>query len=143
MGNDAFTDPETIKDIFNNSKVVAVVGLSPNPERDSHMVAAYLKNEGYEIIPVNPKVDEILGEKTFPDLQSIPKSVDVVDIFRRPEAVEPIIDEAIAKGAKAVWLQKGVINPRAAQKAAAAGLETVMDRCMFAEHVKLKKQLDA
>jgi hypothetical protein len=132
-----FTSPEIIKDIIENSKVIAVVGLSDKPERPSNDVASYLKNHGYRIIPVNPTKDEILGEKSYPDLKSIPEKIDIVDVFRRSETVPPIVDEAIEIGAKAVWLQQGVINPEAAQKAHDAGLKVVMDRCMLQEHRRL------
>ncbi len=115
-------------------KSIAVVGLSPRPGRPSNNVAKYLKSVGYMIIPVNPGPAEILGEKCYPDLNSIPTPVDVVDIFRRPEHVEPIIDQAITMGAKAVWLQDGVVNLDAAQKAEKAGLLVVMDDCMFRQH---------
>lgn len=127
-------DDDTIRKILKDSKTIAVVGLSPKPERDSYEVAEYLQEAGYKIIPVNPTADEILGEKAFPDLISIPGKIDVVDVFRRPEHVPEVIDEAIKVGAKTVWLQLGVIHEGAAQKAADAGLNVVMDRCMLREH---------
>ena len=126
-----------IRQILEESKTVAVVGLSPKPERDSYEVAHYLQNAGYKIIPVNPMAKEILGEKVCPDLASIPEKVDIVDIFRRSELVGPIIDEAIAIGAKTVWMQLGVANEEAAQKASAAGLNVVMDLCILCEHRRL------
>jgi len=138
MANNNHNAPEVIEDILNNSKVIAVVGLSDKPDRPSHDVAAYLKFHGYRIIPVNPTKTEILGEKCYPDLKSIPEKFDVVDVFRRSDAVGPIIDEAIEVGAPAVWLQEGVINEDVAQKALDAGLEVVMDRCMKKEHRRLK-----
>jgi predicted CoA-binding protein len=137
MASNTLNSPEVIKDIIANSKVIAVVGLSDRPERPSFDVALYLKGHGYRIIPVNPKKDEILKEKSYPDLQSVPESIDVVDVFRRSEFVEPIVDEAIAIGAKVVWLQEGVINENAAKKALDAGLQVVMDRCMKKEHQRL------
>lgn len=126
-----------IKEILENSRTVAVVGLSPNPARDSHEVAAYLQQAGYRIIPVNPKAERILDEKVYPDLRSIGEPVDIVDIFRSPEYVPAIVDEAIEIGAKTVWMQLGVIHEQAAQRAADAGLNVVMDRCMLREHKRL------
>ena len=126
-----------IEDILNSSRTVAVVGLSANPERPSHNVAGYLKEQGYTIIPVNPGEKEILGEKSYPDLSSIPLKVDVVDIFRRSEDVLPIVREAIKIGAGAVWMQEGVIDEEAAAKARNAGLLVVMDKCMRKEHLSL------
>lgn len=138
MDDNAFADPDIIEDIIKNSRVIAVVGLSDKPDRASYNVASYMHREGYKIIPVNPNKDTILGEKSYPDLKSIPQSIDLVDIFRRSDAVGPIIDEAISVKAKAVWLQQGVINSDAARKASDAGLKVVMDRCLFLEHTKLK-----
>jgi predicted CoA-binding protein len=123
--------------ILESSRVVAVVGVSPNPDRPSYKVASYLKQHGYKVIPVNPQVDEILGEVAYPDVISIPGSVDVVDIFRRAEEVTAIVEEAIKIEAKAVWMQEGVMNEAAAAKAEAAGLLVVMDRCMKKEHRRL------
>ena len=119
--------------ILETCKTVAVVGLSPRPERDSNGVAAYLQEMGYRIIPVNPSATEILGEKCYPDLRSIPDPVDVVDIFRRAEEVPAIVDDAIKIGAKAVWMQKGVVSEEGASAARAAGLMVVMDECMECE----------
>lgn len=127
----------TIEDILSDSKTVAVVGLSANPDRPSHRVAEYLKENGYKIIPVNPGEKTILGETCYPDLVSIPEKVDVVDIFRKSEDVLSIVKEAIRIGAKAVWMQEGVINEEAAAEARDAGLKVVMDRCMFKEHSRL------
>ena len=129
----------TEEKILNTYRTVAVVGLSPKPERPSNRVANYLKEQGYRVIPVNTYATEILGETCYPDLSSIPEPVDVVDIFRRPEAVPPIVEEAIEIGAKAVWMQEGVINEEAAARAKEAGLLVVMDRCMLKEHGKLQK----
>lgn len=130
-------DDEKIREILKDSRTIAVVGLSPNPERDSYEVAEYLQEAGYRIIPVNPAADEILCEKAFPDLVSVPEKIDVVDIFRRPEHVPAVVDEAIRIGAKTVWMQLGVIHEEAARKAADAGLDVVMDRCMLREHKRL------
>jgi predicted CoA-binding protein len=128
------------EEILKTSKYVAVVGLSPKANRPSLKVAAYLKEQGYRIIPVNPQEHEILGELSYPDLDSIPVPVDVVDIFRRSKLVPPIVEEAIKIRAKAVWMQEGVINEDAAERAREAGLKVVMDRCMLKEHKKLEKQ---
>jgi predicted CoA-binding protein len=125
------------EEILNSSRVVAVVGLSPNPERPSYRVASYLKEQGYKIIPVNPTAKKILDEVSYPDLTSIPEPVDVVDIFRRSEEVPTIVEDAIKIGAKAVWMQEGVVNEEAATRARKAGLPVVMDKCMFKEHQKL------
>ena len=127
-------------EILKESKVVAVVGLSPEKERPSYSVASYLKENGYKIIPVNPNYHEILGEKSFPDLGSVTKLVDVVDIFRRSEAVPEIVDQAIKIGAKAVWMQEGVVSEPAAAKARQAGLKVVMNKCMRKEHEKIKQK---
>lgn len=115
-------------------KRIAVVGLSPDPSRASNAVATYLKRHGYEIIPVNPVETEILGEKSYHNLSDIPEPPEVVDVFRRSDHVAAIVDEAIKIGAKAIWLQLGVIDEKAAQKARDAGLLVVMDRCIKIEH---------
>jgi len=124
--------------ILNFSRVVAVVGLSSKPNRPSYKVASYLKEQGYKIIPVNPTEKEVLGELCYPALASIPETVDVVDIFRRSEEVLPIVEEAIRIGAKAVWMQEGVINGEAAARARETGLMVVMDKCMRKEHQRLR-----
>lgn len=122
-----------------NYKNIAVVGISDNPERPSYDVASFLEKHGYNIIPVNPTLTEWKGKKCYPDLKSIPVKVDVVDIFRRPEAVPPIVDEAIVIKPKAVWMQLGIVNEEAAAKARAAGIEVVMDKCMKIEYNRLKR----
>ena len=124
--------------ILNSSRTVAVVGLSSKPDRPSYRVASYLKEQGYQIIPVNPAEKEILGETCYPDLASVPTSVDVVDIFRRAEDLPPIVEETIRIGAKAVWMQEGVINEEAANRAGEAGLMVVMNKCMLKEHRNLR-----
>jgi hypothetical protein len=124
-------------EILNSSRAVAVVGLSEKTDRPSYVVASYLKQNGYKIIPVNPTAEKILGEICYPDLGSIPEPVDVVDIFRRTEEVPAIVEQAIEIGAKAVWMQEGVINKQAASRARRAGLPVVMDKCMRKEHLKL------
>lgn len=131
---------EAISRILRESKTIAIVGLSPEPGRPSHRVAAYLKSKaGYKIIPVNPAVQSVLGEKSYPDLKAIPVKVDVVDIFRRPEFMQQIVEDAIKIEAKAVWMQEGIIHEEAARRARGAGLVVVMDRCMMKEHAKLEK----
>ena len=122
-----------IDKILETCKTVAVVGLSPRPERDSNGVAAYLQEMGYRIIPVNPSATEILGERCYPDLPSIPEPVDVVDIFRRPDEVPAIVADAIGIGARAIWMQKGVVSEEASSMAKDAGLMVVMDECMECE----------
>lgn len=129
-------DPQVIAEILKNYKVVAVVGLSPKPDRPSYRVAEYLKQHGYRIVPVNPGQREILGEKCYPSLKDIPFPVEVVDIFRNVEAIPAIVDEAIQVGAKAVWMQLGLAEPKSAQKARDAGLQVVMDHCLKVEHAK-------
>jgi len=128
--------PEEIKAILQNYHVVAVVGLSPKPERPSFKVAQYLKDHGYRIVPVNPGQKEILGEKCYPRLSDIPFPVEVVDIFRNVEAIPAIVDEAIAMGAKVVWMQQGLVEHASAQKAREAGLQVVMDRCLKIDHAQ-------
>ena|SRR5258705_7999060 len=120
--------------ILREYRRIAVVGISDRPERDSHRVAAYLAQAGYVIIPVNPNVTRVLGEPCWPTLDDAPKPIEVVDVFRRSELVEPVVDAAIRVGAKAVWMQDGVVNETAAAKARAAGLLVVMDRCMLRDH---------
>ena len=124
-------------EILQSCHIVAVVGLSPNPERHSHRVSKYLQEQGYRIIPVNPMASEVLGEKCYPDLIAIPEHVDVVDIFRRSEDVPPIIDQAIQIKAKAIWMQEGIVNENAALNAKQSGMMVVMDRCMLKEHEEL------
>ena len=128
---------EEIKEMLKRAKNIAVVGLSDRPARDSHRVAAYLKTRGYKIFPVNPTIKETLGESSYPRLEDIPEPIDVVDIFRAPEHVPPIVESAIAIGAEVVWIQLGVVNEAAAEKARDAGLTVVMDRCMMQEHKRL------
>jgi predicted CoA-binding protein len=128
---------DEIKEILEKSKIIAIVGLSDKPERDSYQVAEYLKNRGYTIIPVNPAKPEILGEKSYPDLASIPVPVDIVDIFRNIDAVPGIVDEAIGIKAKVVWMQLGLAHNASAQKARESGLIAVQSKCMKVEHQKL------
>jgi predicted CoA-binding protein len=123
--------------LLRHSKTIAVVGLSGSPWRASHGVAEYMQTAGYRIIPVNPNEKEVLGEKSFASLEEVTEHVDIVNIFRRPDSVPPIVDSAIRIGAKGVWMQEGVVNEEAAEKARAAGLEVVMDHCILKEHRKL------
>jgi predicted CoA-binding protein len=131
-----YQDPRTIRRALLGGRTVAIVGLSPNPLRASYFVGYYLKRHGYRIVPVNPKESEILGETCYPSLSAIPFPVDVVDVFRRPEAVPAIAEEAVKIGAKMLWLQFEVISPEGAAIAQAGGLDVVMDRCMKVEHAR-------
>lgn len=126
-----------LKELLGGAKTVAVVGLSDKPDRDSYRVAEYLQRAGYAIIPVNPVVDEVLGVKAVGSLGEIEGPIDIVDIFRRSDQVGPVVEEAIAAGAKAIWMQLGVINEEAAARAREAGLPVVMDRCIKIEHALL------
>ena len=130
-------DEKMMKEILLSTKTIASVGLSSNPLKASYGVVAYLQARGYRIIPVNPTATEILGEKAYPDLSSIPEKIDVVQVFRRPEDVPPVVEDAIKIGAKAVWMQEGISNEEAAQAAREAGLQVVMDACMRATHQQL------
>ena len=123
--------------ILRSAHTIAVVGLSANPRRPSHGVARYLQRVGYHIIPVNPNVTEVLGERAYATLSELPKPVDVVEVFRRSEFAGAIVDEAIAIGARAVWLQDGVVDEAAAERARAAGLDVVMDDCMMRRHASM------
>src|SRR5436190_18588808 len=130
-------DINTLRRILRESKTIAVVGLSADWYRPSYFAAKYMQEHGYRVIPVNPKYAEILGEKCYKSLRDIPVKVDIVDVFRKTADVPPIADEAIAIGAKVLWQQIGVKNHEAAAKAGAAGLQTVMDRCVKIEHARL------
>jgi len=136
-GDPSPADPQVIADIIKNYRVVAVVGLSSDPARPSYRVAEYLQEHGYRIIPVNPSCKKILGEQCYPSLKDIPFPVEVVDIFRKVEAIPAIVAEAIEIGAKAVWMQLELVEPESAQKAREAGLQVVMDRCLKVEHTRL------
>ena len=135
MSND-----QMMKDILLSAKTIASVGLSSNQQKESFGIASYLKEQGYRIIPVNPTASEILGEKAYPDLAAVPGKVELVDVFRRSDEAGKAVDEAIAVGAKAVWLQEGVIDKAAAQRALDAGLLVVMDRCWLKEHIRHGKR---
>lgn len=131
---------EQLRQILTTSKTVAVVGLSDKPDRPSHTIPAYLQQQGYRIIPVNPKLTEVLGEKAYASVRDIPEPIDVVQVFRRAEDVPPIVEDAIAKGAKVVWMQLGIVDEAAAVQAEAAGLQVVMDTCMGATHRLLRSR---
>lgn len=132
-------DDKKIKEIFSSAKTIAVVGASSKPLRDSHRILQYLKREGFKVIPVNPKYTEIDGEKCFPDLASIGIPIDIVDVFRNPDAVDEIVTEAIAVKATTIWLQLGVVNGTAARKAEKAGLQVVMNHCIAIDHSRLAR----
>lgn len=132
----AYQDPRVITAVLRTARTVAVVGLSPDPLRASYFIGFYLQRHGYRIVPVNPKEREILGEPAYPSLREIPFAVDVVNVFRRPAAVPEIAREAVRIGAKALWLQFGVISDEGARIAAEGGLDVVMDRCMKVEHAR-------
>jgi predicted CoA-binding protein len=126
-----------ISAVLRNYHTIAVVGLSGRRFRPSHGVAEYMQKVGYRIIPVNPQETEVLGEKCYPDLESIPEAVDIVDIFRRSEFVPDIVEAAIRKGAKVIWMQEGVVHEEAARRAETAGLTVIMDRCILKDHRRL------
>jgi len=130
--------PEVIKQILDECRTIAVVGLSSSPLRPSHGVSNYMRQKGYRVIPVNPNEEQVFGEKSFANLIDVPDKIDLVDIFRRSDAAGAVVDDAIKLGAKAVWLQEGVIDDEAAQRALDAGLLVVMDRCLLKEHVRIR-----
>jgi predicted CoA-binding protein len=130
--NDA--DEMTITRILKDCRAIAVVGLSSNPARPSYRVAAYMQRQGYHVIPVNPNETNVFGHPAYPALAAVPDTIDLVNIFRKSEDVLPIVEEAIARGAKAIWMQEGVINEQAAVRARESGLLVVMDRCWLKEH---------
>lgn len=132
-----FSDPAVAKKILESYKTFAIVGCSADPRRASNSVANFLMRQGYDVIPVNPNEQQCFNKDCYPDLRSIPGGVDVVDIFRRSEFVAPHVDEAIEIGAKAIWMQLDVIDVASAEKAAAAGLDVVMDRCPAIDHPRL------
>lgn len=127
---------DPIADILEKCKTIAVVGLSSNPMRPSHEVTEYMQRAGYRIIPVNPNETEVLGEKSYARLEDVPEKIDMVNIFRRPEEVAPVVESAIRMGAKVVWMQLGIENEEAAEKERAAGLAVVEDACILIEHKK-------
>lgn len=131
-------DRDTISRLLSDATTIAVVGLSPKPDRPSHGVAKALQQFGYRIVPVHPSAGKILGEKVYPDLKSLPDVPDIVDVFRAPQHVPDIVDDCIELGVKALWLQEGVVNEAAAEKARAHGMTVVMDRCIYKEWIALK-----
>jgi predicted CoA-binding protein len=130
-------DPESIRKLLQTARVIAVVGLSSKRTRPSYGVSQYMQRAGYRIIPVNPNEASVLGERAYPSLEAVPEKIDIVNIFRRPEFVPQIVESAIRAGARAVWMQEGVIHEDAAATARAAGLTVVMDRCILKEHRRL------
>jgi uncharacterized protein len=128
-----------LKDVLSRARTIAVVGLSDKPERDSNEVARYLKSQGYRIVPVNPMLSEVLGEKAYPSVSAIPKDlrVDIVDVFRRSDQVPPVVDEALGRGTKVIWMQLGVENAEAAAKARAAGVTVYENLCIMVQHRRL------
>lgn len=136
-----YQDPDCIREVLDEAKTIAIVGLSAERQKASYFVATYLKREGYHVIPVNPRGGTILGETVYPDLKSIPEKVDLVDVFRPAGELPAIVDQAIAIGAKSVWAQLRIVNFEAAEKARAAGLSVVMDKCVKMEHGRFSGSL--
>lgn len=136
-----FTNPplDEIRIVLKNAKHIAVVGLSPKPKRPSHMVASNLQSFGYHIIPVRPAVDEVLGEKAYADLSEVPEPIDMVDVFRAPDKIGPVVDACIERNIPVLWLQDGVINEVEAIRAQAAGITVIMDRCTYRDYMSLLK----
>jgi len=135
----SINSPETIQRILDECRTIAVVGLSSDPWRPSNSVSAYMRRHGYRVIPVNPNETSVFDEKSYPDLSAVPEKIELVDIFRRSDEAGTAVDQAIAVGAKAVWLQEGVIDRKAAQRALDAGLLVVMDRCWLKEHARANR----
>ena len=133
-------DQQAMRALLESVQTIAVVGISSNPDRSSYGVAQFLQQQGYHMIPVNPGPSEILGQRTYPDLLSVPEPIDLVNIFRRPEHVGPHVDEAIQRGVKAIWMQLGIVNEEAAERARAAVIQVVMDRCIAVEYRLLRVQ---
>ena len=131
-------EAEKIAELLKSAKTIAVVGLSDNPARTSYGVSAYMQSQGYRIIPVNPAISEALGEKAYPTLSEVPEKIDIVNVFRRPEHVPEVVDEAIRLGVPAIWMQEGVVH-EAAEKARQAGIFVVMNRCILKEHGRLAR----
>jgi predicted CoA-binding protein len=130
----SFPQADPVTELLRNAKTIAVVGLSDSPLRPSYGVTAYMQGQGYRIIPVNPQIESCLGEKAYASLRDVPEKIDIVNIFRRPEFVEEIVDEAIQLKVPAIWMQEDVIHEKAAEKARQAGIFVVMDRCILKEH---------
>jgi predicted CoA-binding protein len=136
-----YQDPDVIRRVLREARTIAIVGISTDKYKASHMVGAYLQYEGYRIIPVNPNADEILGERCYPDVRSIPEPIDVVDIFRPARECPAIVQQAIEKGARCVWMQLRIVNMEAAEMAERAGLTVIMDRCIKMEHGRYNNSL--
>ena len=134
LGKSSSPQPDPIADLLKRSKTITVVGLSNSPLRPSYGVSAYMQSNGYRIIPVNPKIEEALGETAYASLLDVPEKIDIVNIFRRPEFVEEVVDQAIQLKIPAIWMQEEVINEKAAEKGRKAGIFVVMDRCILKEH---------
>jgi uncharacterized protein len=132
---------DPIFDILTKYKTIAVVGLSSNPMRPSYGVTEYMQSSGYHIVPVNPNETDVLGEPSYARLEDVPRKIEIVDVFRRPEDVPPVVDAAISVGAKVIWMQLGIANEPAAEKARAAGITVVMDACIFVEHKRRRQKL--
>jgi predicted CoA-binding protein len=132
---------DPIFDILTKYKTIAVVGLSSNPARPSYGVTEYMQGSGYHIIPVNPNETDVLGEPSYASLEEVPQKIEIVDVFRRPEEIAPVVDAAIRAGAKVIWMQLGIANEAAAEKARAAGITVVMDACILVEYKKRKQKL--
>jgi len=130
-------DDNQLRNVLKSVHTVACVGVSSNPDKDSYGIFQYLLEAGYNMIPVNPTAHEIMGRRTYPDVVSIPEKVDVVQIFRKPEDVPPVVEQAIQAGARVVWMQEGIVNQQAAERAEQAGLQVVMNRCMMKTHMRL------
>jgi predicted CoA-binding protein len=132
---------DPIFDILTKYKTIAVVGLSSNPGRPSYGVTEYMQSAGYQIVPVNPNETDVLGEPSYASLEDVPQKIEIVDVFRRPEEVPPVVDAAIKAGAKVIWMQLGIANEPAAEKARAAGLTVIMDACILVEHKRRRQKL--
>ena len=128
---------EQIRELLRSTKTIAVVGLSSNPMRPSFGVSRFLQRQGFRVIPVNPNEREVLGERAYPSVKDVPDAIDIVNVFRRPARVPEVVDDALAKGARCIWMQEGVVNHEAAKKAEAAGMAVVMDRCILKELARL------
>jgi uncharacterized protein len=140
LPNGAAASADPIFDILTKYKTIAVVGLSSNPTRPSYGVTEYMQSAGYHIIPVNPNETDVLGEPSYTSLAEVPQKIEIVNVFRRPEEVPPVVDAAIRAGAKVIWMQLGIVNQAAAERAQAAGLTVVMDACLLIEHKKRRQK---
>lgn len=132
-----WSDPRIMREILNEARTIAIVGISDSPARPSYGVARYLIENGYRVVGVNPKLEDVLGDICYPSVSSIPEQIDVVTVFRKPEAVDAVVDEVIKLHVPYLWLQEGVVNPEAAERALEAGVKVVMDHCMMKEHSRL------